>query len=370
MEKVKVMSKLLIIVSFLSLFSAASAQQLWGTLKAGPNKVGFRVIKDRDRSRNNRPIIISVWYPSSEALGNSLSFKEYLFTGIINKNFSLPTQFQKDSALKEFKGVLEIPFIMSLPKITDEKFLSVVNTKVRAKSNAAPINRKFPLVLIKSEPESLSVTCEYLASHGFVVVAVHAPYDAVDPPDSLRYYNTTQDLSWVLDHFPQQLREYVDLNKIGALGFAGGVMPSFYLTMKSSRIKGLINIDGNIFQPLALTSRSVDFHPEKMTTPMLHFVTVGTHKNESPAEENTIKPGLLYKVYVKDSRVRHQDFSIFGRIALHGLSMRGDASLLADEIYNSVHIIILDFFDQLLRQNRNEVNFSPASFKGLEFQPH
>jgi hypothetical protein len=106
-----------------------------------------------------------------------------------------------------------------------------------------------------------------------------------DPPDSRLYYRTTRDLLWVLDHFPPQLQQFVDLNRIGSLGFAGGIMPSFYLTMITSRVKALVNIDGHIFQPVALTSKSVDFHPEKMNTPILHIVTVGTHKNESQDEE-------------------------------------------------------------------------------------
>ena len=54
MEKGKVMSKLLIIISLLSLFPAASAQQLWGTLETGPNKIGVY-----DKINNNQQLTIN-----------------------------------------------------------------------------------------------------------------------------------------------------------------------------------------------------------------------------------------------------------------------------------------------------------------------
>jgi hypothetical protein len=178
MEKTKANTPLVVTFILALLTTVSSAQQLWGTLKAGSYNVGFQIIRERDTGRNNRPMVLSVWYPTAEEPG-SYPFKEYLFAGIINRSFADPSPSQKDSALKEFKGVLEIPAIMNLPKIPDDKFLKVVDGQVPVAFKATPIKQKFPLVLIKSEPESVSVTCEYLASHGFAVVVVHAPYDAV-----------------------------------------------------------------------------------------------------------------------------------------------------------------------------------------------
>jgi hypothetical protein len=76
----------------------------------------------------------------------------------------------------------------------------------------------------------------------------------------------------------------------------------------------------------------------------------------------------LYKAYVKDNRVRHQDFSVFGRIALHGLAMRGVDSSLADEAFNTTHQIILDFLNELLKENHKEFDLSQSSFQGIQVQ--
>src|ERR1044071_6145781 len=95
--------------------------------------------------------------------------------------------------------------------------------------------------------ESLSVTAEYLASNGFVVVAVNGPYPKVQPPDSLIHAEPTKHIQWLVKYVSKF--KNVDQDKLMALGFGGGIQPAFYLTMTSDKIKALVNLEGGVFGP-------------------------------------------------------------------------------------------------------------------------
>ncbi|MEJ0029476.1 MAG: hypothetical protein WDO15_03530 [Bacteroidota bacterium] len=68
----------------------------------------------------------------------------------------------------------------------------------------------------------------------------------------------------------------VDQDKLMALGFGGGIQSAFYLTMKSDKIKALVNLEGGVFSHDQKQKKSPDYNPSMMRTPMLHIVTVRT----------------------------------------------------------------------------------------------
>jgi len=317
------------------------AQELWGHLAPGQYSVGFKVIRERDHARNARPMQVSLWYPSaSPTAGEQVLFKDYLAAGIINQSFSQPSENEKTLAYDDFHKTLERPFIYG-SKIPDAAYYHVLDLPTAAKWSIPEADRKFPAVVMSSEPESLSVTAEYLASNGFVVAAVNAPYGGIQPPDSLLWVQPTEDIVWLVSYIAKL--KNVDNTKITALGFGGGIQSPFYLAMKTDQIKALVNLEGGVFGPRSLTDKSVDYDPTKMKTPMLHIVTRAQQSEDDVRQQQALVNAKLYRAMIQSEGLRHHDFSIFGRVLNKGLRMRGDLSDIADQTYVNAHKMILEF---------------------------
>lgn len=328
----------------LALLCAANcaAQPLWGGLKHGVYQVGFKLVQERDQSRNGRPMVVSLWYPAkASASAQPVLFKDYLSAGIITPSLSQPTNAQKESAYEEFRTLLEKPFLFGGAPVAKEDFNKVLELPSAAKWNAAEADGTFPCVLISTEPESLSVTAEFLASNGFVVAAINAPYGNVQPPDSLLWVEPTADILW-LANYTKKLKN-IDQSKLACLGFGGGIQSSFFLTMKMEGIKALVNLEGGVFGPRSLTDKSVEYHPEKMRTPMLHIVASFQRNEDDVKQQRALVNTKIYRAYIQHDGLRHHDFSMFGRVFNKGLKMRGSLGDIADQTYVAAHGMILVF---------------------------
>lgn len=328
------------------------AQKLWGNLQPGKHIVGFKTIKLRDSLRNNRPMVVCTWYPAKSTT-QKMSFKDYLYTGILNKGFTDPLPEEKIKFAKEFRETIISLEFSGVNESSMQNFESVLDMPMMAEKNAPMAAGKFPTVLMSSEPESLAVTAEWLASQGFVVMAIHTPYNMVMPPDSLIWDAATRDMVWLTAY--SRMIGSVHQTKMAALGFGGGIIPAFLLTMKTTQLKALVNLEGAVFQPFSQVTRSVDYHAEKMNTPMLHIISAGTKRNESEAEIKAINTPL-HRLLVVNNRITHQDFSIFGRIVNQGLSLRNDIAADAETTYVAAHQLILEFLNSYLLNDQPKFN--------------
>ncbi len=337
---------LVTVILLLTSSGELAAQKLWGGLKPGTYTVGFKIIKERDASRNNRPMVICTWYPA-KGTAQKMIFKDYLYSGIINETFSEPTKEEKIKFAKEYKET--IPQLFDLSESSMQNFESVLDMPMFAEKNAPEATGKFPTVLMSSEPESLAVTAEWLASQGFVVVAIHTANNHTMPPESLIWDASTKDMVWMMEY--SKKIGSIDQTKIAAMGFGGGIIPAFLFSMKTTQLKALVNLEGAVFHPFSMVTRSTDYHAEKMKTPMLHIITEGTKRNESDEEIRAINT-TLYRLLVKNNRVSHQDFSSFGRIANQGLSIRNDIAADAEIAYLAAHKMILEFLNYYLRDDK------------------
>jgi len=332
----------LFLVVMLFVSTDTVAQVLWGHLVPGPNPVGFKLSRQHDNTRNNRRMLVSTWYPAkASASAKTVLFKDYLAAGVINQSFSEPTEAERKGACDELHEMMERPFLFGGIDIPDDRFAAVLELPTAAKWNLDAAPGKFPTVLVSTEPESLSITAEFLASNGFVVVAVNAPYGGEQPPDSLLWVEPTEDLLWLVNHvqsFPN-----VDQGNISCMGFGGGIQSAFYTSIKSDKIKSLVNLEGGVFGPRSRTSASVDYAPEKMKAPMLHIVTSDQRKEDDITLERALVNTTLYRAFIQHEGLYHHDFSVYGRVLNKGLKMRGQLSDIADQTYVAVHKLILEF---------------------------
>jgi hypothetical protein len=325
------MNPLLLLALFFT-STASYSQQLWGLLTPGKYPVGFKFIQEIDHTRNDRPLLVSLWYPAiTPSSAKPVLFKDYFLSGA-----------------DDFHKTMERPFIANA-KIPDDRFNKILNLETGAKWNLPVAEGKFPTVLMSSEPESLSVTAEYLASNGFVVAAVNGPYGAGQPPDSLLWVQPTQDMQWLLNYVSEL--ENIDQDRLAALGFGGGIQSAFFLTMKTDRLKALVNLEGGVFGPRSLTDKAVGYEPKKMKTPMLHIVTTSQRREDDVQQQRALENTTLYKAYIQHEGLYHHDFSIFGRVLNKGLKMRGPLGDIADQTYSAAHKMILEFLQMACSQN-------------------
>ncbi len=324
--------KLLIILNAYCALVSAQPKQTWKYLPAGPHTIGFKVM--RTTSNQNDSLSIGIWYPSEK--GNErMSLKDY-----ITESRETPTT--PDSVvLNDFKRIIELPFLYHLPKIPAADFSKAVDVPFSAYKNAMVKKGKFPLVIMFAQPQSYPETCEFLASHGFVVACVTARLGQ-PPNDTLLYVHATDILGEVVNIMSKQ--PYVDAARIAAIGHGWGIQAPFYLAMRTPAIKLLVNLDGGVFSLRSKTTLSPDYAPAKLKIPMLHTVTSSTNAEDDAAQFNALS-NPVYKLLISSPAVAHHDFTEYGRVVDLGLGKRGDDAPLAEEAYAAVHNAILYFLE-------------------------
>jgi dienelactone hydrolase len=111
--------------------------------------------------------------------------------------------------------------------------------------------------------------CEYLASHGYVVLAT--------PSMGATSRSMTYDLEGVeaqardisfLIAFAHSLTA-ADVAKIGVIGFSWGGISNIVAAARDNRITALVALDGSLRYSPGLLSQAGDVHPEQMCLPLL-----------------------------------------------------------------------------------------------------
>jgi dienelactone hydrolase len=141
--------------------------------------------------------------------------------------------------------------------------------------NAPLLPGRFPVVIYAPSLSSMSWEnadlCEYLASHGYVVVA--------SPDMGAKSRNMTLDLAGVdaqaqdisfLIGYAQTLPN-TDMSEIAVAGFSWGGISNLFAAARDNRIRALVALDGSMRYYPGLVKAATDVHPEQMTIPMLFF---------------------------------------------------------------------------------------------------
>ncbi|NNE67603.1 MAG: hypothetical protein HKN33_13650 [Pyrinomonadaceae bacterium] len=184
---------LLVLFSFPSNLISASDEipEMWGELRPGSYKVGFRTIFTYDLSRpavpysdwdgklyptretKGRQMQINIWYPAKLTdKSRRLDFRHYLDLTARQTDFR-----PLDKARRAFGDAQFIYKTNALGgggSFTRAKLDTLKKLKTNAFENAVPVNGEFPLIVFPNggSPAFQSIMCEYFASHGFVVAAV------------------------------------------------------------------------------------------------------------------------------------------------------------------------------------------------------
>jgi pimeloyl-ACP methyl ester carboxylesterase len=367
--KIKIMRLTILITIILFQISTVKGQTSLKeiNLNNGKYKVGFEHYTAVDSTRTyrvhnefnnqliNRPIPISLWYPTrfQEGISKELSVLDYL--EILKKEEewkNLPNDFLLDW----------FPYLWNTPQ--NKAHLS---EKVTAFSSSIPLNRKFPVIVYAPSYQASSIEnfalFEYLTSNGFVVIS--SPSRGTET----RWLEggTTKDMetqSRDVEFLLKEIRKHenIDINNIALMGFSFGGLSNAITVMKHNEVKAIVSLDGTERYNYAVLEKSPYFNLDKFTIPYIHFA-----QKEIPEEVLTsdkIPAELNYRFQLNDSLkysnsysyrfhdLTHSYFSSFG-VLFANRDKRQDKS--DDKIMASYKLLsehTLQFLNATLRNDR------------------
>ncbi len=272
---------------------------IMGNLQLGEYAVGYRTLFTYDQTREGwsddmpgRPHQINIWYPAKAGSGREMTFSDY------TELLALQQSFERDTGTVRRAQQLYIEATRNLGGDSfDEERLGLLSLlAVTAFEGAEPEPGKFPVVLMAygTGPSAMSITAEYLTSHGFVVVGFvskgpDGPEFEVSPKG---LEAAADDLEFVLSQ-AAQLRN-TDMTNVCLLANAIHSSVCAVAASRNPRIKGLISLEGGLpsrFEQMLLQSTS-RYEPHSMQLPMLFIYA--PHSSIDPAHTDHLKYSKRY----------------------------------------------------------------------------
>jgi len=286
------------------------------TNAAGPYKVGFRVVQQYDHTRaykaevdaftgkpvegeRARPIQTLVWYPAG-GMGKPMVYGDYLALTGSEDDFGRTEAQQRMVAGQVIQGNY-------VSESGPEQARAALAGAMRARRDATPLGGRFPVVIyapsISAPAAENPDLCEYLASHGYVVIASPSlgPRGRQMPSDLEGAQTQAADIAFLVGYahtLPQALP-----GRLAVAGYSWGGIANVFAAAKDSRIKALVNLDGSVRYYPELVTAAGFVTPQSVSLPMLYLaqrplsLEAVAERGKPPASFlNQMKYGDLYKL--------------------------------------------------------------------------
>ncbi len=268
---------------------------IMGDLPMGEHPVGFQTLFTHDLTKNavpyadwdghlyeeptaeaGRPFQINVWYPAQPDSGDPLKYGDYVDLMGRQTNFG-ESEAQKDFARKVFvrqtRDLRNILEAKNKVELSPEQLNQLLDLDVFARLNAKATEGKYPVVVYPngSSPAYQSITCEFLASHGYVTVAF-APkgrFSSGMEISTLGLELAVDDLEFVLGKISEAPN--VDMDQVSILANAISSSVGAAAVSRNEKIKALISLEGGLPSSFEqrLLNESVFYQPENIRAPIL-----------------------------------------------------------------------------------------------------
>ena len=257
--------------------------------KPGPYPVGLRVVNQYDPSRKfsvlagdhskpaesdkGRPLQTLFWYPALPSGIKSMQVRDYVVLADTEISFLAP-----DQDHNKWRTRLKSSFDVPLWAVRDAKMAE----------------GHYPVLIYAPGDSSVAWEnadlCEYLASHGYVVLA--SPSIGVstrDMADDLAGIDSeAQDISFLVT-YAEKLPD-TDSSRVAVVSFSWGGISSLFAASRDSRIQVLAEMEGSIRYYPGLVAKEGSIHPEQLNVPALFFTSSREHFIED-VETSDIPPG-------------------------------------------------------------------------------
>ena len=280
-----------------SVFAASQTSAFKFLQKPGPYPVGLKVVDQYDRSRiypaslrdspkssvgeDARPLQTLIWYPSLRSTGKPMTVGDYTQLADTEIHFGAP-----DKKNNRWRSLLKTSSNISLRAVRDAKL---------AKG-------RYPILIYAPSDSSVSWEnadlCEYLASHGYVVLASPSmgvsTRDMTDDLDGIKAQ--ARDISFLIT-YARSLSD-ADLSEVAVLSWSWGGISSLFAAARDPRIAALASMDGSMRYYPGLVKMAGDVHPERMAIPLLFFTRGDVNledieKSDNAPPANRVGPNVL-----------------------------------------------------------------------------
>ena len=282
-------------ICFGSVFAVSQTPSFQFLQKPGPYPVGLKVVGQYDHSRayvassknlsksstddDARPLQTLIWYPSLISVGKPMTVGDYTQLADTEIHFDAPHPEQN-----RWRSLLKISSEIPLWAVRDAK----------------PAKGDYPVLIYAPSDSSVSWEnadlCEYLASHGYVILATPSMgVSTRDMTDDLDGINAqARDISFLIT-YAKTLPD-TDLSQVAVVSWSWGGLSSLFAAARDLRIDALVEMDGSIRYYPGLVKRAGDVHPESMTIPLLCFtrnVSLEDLENDGVPPADKVGPNVL-----------------------------------------------------------------------------
>ncbi len=228
-------------------------------LELGPHRVGFMSFWERDRTRTwrsavdpsarmiadpARPVRMNVWYPAGSG-GTAMLFRDYIGSartpGLAAEEKIISTD-DLGGAGRGLHGLFRSSAVL-------EEFMG---TRMTAFRDATPSARgSYPVIVYSlgqgNYTQENIPLCEYLASHGFIVVSVPTLGTSLRRTtmfvhDQPSYENQVRDMAFA---FAEVVRRFptADRQRVASVGMSMGGVYALLFAMQNAAVRTVVGLD-------------------------------------------------------------------------------------------------------------------------------
>ena len=296
------------------------------TLSPGPYAVGFRSVNQYDYSRSfaesdllgrvineggYRPMQTSIWYPAVNNDNLSpMRFEQYAYLVADEVGFQQSNEGTKSQAVRDLRGFYGSP---------ESRFNNEMNAVTNAFANLKPAEGIFPVIIyapsFSSQSFENSVLCEYLASHGYIVIS--SPCMGMQSRAMtlglVGMEAQARDIEFLISSAHDLPN--VDMSRLSVMGFSWGGISNVLVKMRNDKVKAVICLDGSIRYYLKLFKTSPFADSSKMDVPFLFLAAKNSSREELSGDSSVVSGNFFNSLRYSDAYLftfhllLHQNFA-------------------------------------------------------------
>jgi tetratricopeptide (TPR) repeat protein len=338
--------------------SANAMPPVFGELKPGPYAVGFRIIHLKDTTRLVQPkrdylgalntgdrarqLNLHVWYPAEEASGAPMTFEQYIYHSDFGALNDATRREQRDFARR----------FLFAGRFSDAVWQTLLDSPMLARRNAREAAGKFPLLLGELRPLSTSITTEYLASHGYVVVMIEGAKFQTDVSAAVSKEDAYRNFEFAYAHTRTMLN--VDQNILGTLGFSAFGVTQLIYAMRTREVDAVVCLESGFFHDRNFYQSAKEtpgYEVTALRAPMLHMFRLGKEHPASLGDFEAMRYATRYHYQVEAPQIRHADFSTEGMAEVTVLGLRPAAAAQLRKAFELTNLYVLNFLNAHLKDD-------------------